>query len=361
MRKIIRLAARWLPFVRSLTPAILLATGLALGAAALAASPERTRSETLASVPPTWTEQLPARSPPARHDPALVFDSARTRILLFGGATVTSVLTDTWTWNGSNWFQRAPATSPEGRAAAMVAYDASTQTVVLFGGDEMPCNPICTPVNDTWLWDGTSWTKQSPPVSPPRRAGGRMAYDAATGTVLLFGGAELNVFLNDTWIWNGKTKTWTQVFPATSPAARYYPSMASDGARQKIVLFGGEAKNPTDTTLNDTWLWDGRTRTWTQQLPATSPPARTDASMAYDPVTHQVLLFAGDAEENSSEVLGDTWAWDGSSWTQLFPATSPPARWRASMVYDPVNAGLVLFGGATGLNHGLLDDTWIYR
>ena len=29
----------------------------------------------------------------------------------------------------------------------------------------------CTFLNDTWTWDGTNWTQQSPPVSPsPRQA-----------------------------------------------------------------------------------------------------------------------------------------------------------------------------------------------
>jgi hypothetical protein len=36
-----------------------------------------------------------------------------------------------------------------------------------------------------------------------------MAYDGATGTAVLFGGAAFNPFaLNDTWTWNGST--WTQ-------------------------------------------------------------------------------------------------------------------------------------------------------
>ncbi|HLG92667.1 MAG TPA: hypothetical protein VKY15_06770, partial [Acidimicrobiales bacterium] len=70
---------------------------------------------------------------------------------------------------------------------------------------------------------------------------------------------------------------------------------------------------------NDTWTYDGTT--WAQQFPATSPPVRDGASMAYDPAIGKVVLFGG---ENPS-FLGDTWTYDGT-WAQQFPATSPPAR-----------------------------------
>ena len=53
--------------------------------------------------------------------------------------------------------------------------------------------------------------------------------------------------------------------------------------------------------LDDTWTWDGTT--WTQQHPATSPSARTFASMAYDPATSTAVLFGGKG------TLADTWTW----------------------------------------------------
>ena len=48
-----------------------------------------------------------------------------------------------------------------------------------------------------------NWTRQTPATSPPVLSGQPMAYDAATGNVVLFGG--LNGAgvrpLNDTWTW----------------------------------------------------------------------------------------------------------------------------------------------------------------
>lgn len=45
---------------------------------------------------------------------------------------------------------------------------------------------------------------------------------------------------------------------------------------------------------------------WTQQVPAASPPARLDASMAYDAATGTVMLFGGAGRHGN---LGDTWTW----------------------------------------------------
>ena len=75
-----------------------------------------------------------------------------------------------------------------------MAYDAATGNVVLFGG--LGKRSV---LDGTWTWDGSTWTKQAPdqPASP---GGASMAYDAATGNVVLFGGRGGGV-LGDTWTW----------------------------------------------------------------------------------------------------------------------------------------------------------------
>src|SRR5271167_3258455 len=113
--------------------------------------------------------------------------------------------------------------------------------------------------------------------------------------------------------------TWTQLSPATSPPARYLASMAYDPATSQLVLFGGLSLS--EGSLNDTWTWNGTT--WAKLSPATGPLARFAASMAYDPATSQLVLFGG---QGSSGPLNDTWTWNGTTWTRLSPATRPPAR-----------------------------------
>jgi hypothetical protein len=67
---------------------------------------------------------------------------------------------------------------------------------VLFGGIGLSGGFL----GGTWTWDGTTWTKQHPATSPQGRAAAAMAYDAATGTAVLFGGGNGGSF-GDTWIW----------------------------------------------------------------------------------------------------------------------------------------------------------------
>ncbi len=75
---------------------------------------------------------------------------------------------------------------------------------------------------------------------------------------------------------------------------------------------------------------------------AGQPPARTDAAIAYDAADGTVVLFGGEGKSGS---LGDTWTWNGTSWTQEHPATSPPALSGAQMTYDPVSHEVLLVGG----------------
>src|SRR5580698_500832 len=65
---------------------------------------------------------------------------------------------------------------------------------------------------------------------------------------------------------------------------------------------------------------------WTEQSPATSPPATNNPSMAYDAALGEVVLFGGSSGNQ-------TWTYNGTTWTQQHPATSPPAVDLAQMAY----------------------------
>jgi hypothetical protein len=125
--------------------------------------------------------------------------------------------------------------------------------------------------------------------------------------------------------------------------------MAHDQARQRIALFGGV--DASAGPVGDTWEWDGAT--WVQQYPATSPSARASA-MAYDAVRQRVMLFGG--RNASTSPLGDTWEWDGGNWTQRNPVASPSPRSDHAMACDEARQRVVLFGG--GAPSTLFADTW---
>jgi hypothetical protein len=83
---------------------------------------------------------------------------------------------------------------------------------------------------------------------------------------------------------------------AAQPSARSVAAMAYDAATKSVVLFGGQGRS---RGLDDTWIWDGSA--WTQAHPSTSPPALDNAAMTYDPVTHDVILV-GTSEPSGIEL-----------------------------------------------------------
>jgi hypothetical protein len=181
-------------------------------------------------------------------------------------------------------------------------------------------------MNDTWTWDGTTWTQLSPTHSPDARENHAMAYDSIRGKTVLFGGTDDTGTLGDTWEWDGID--WTQRTPTTNPPAQSGGGMSYDSARGVSVL-----------GFSPIWEWDGTN--WTQKSaahPASSGP-RT-----YDSRRHETFALGNIPTE-----------WDGRDWTQSSPTTTLPARTYSAAAYDSLRGVSVLFGGQKS---GYLADTW---
>src|SRR5262245_5924756 len=143
-----------------------------------------------------------------------------------------------------------------------------------------------------------------------------MVFDEAAGRLLLFGGADEAHVVGDTWTWRPGEPRWERVATA-GPAPRTFPAMAYDAARGEAVLFGGNrvlfgTGKEGDTILGDTWV--SRGGRWTEYRGA-GPRARAEASMTFDRRRQRIVLFGGRCLEGGESVrLGDTWEWDGRSW-----------------------------------------------
>src|SRR5260370_25077607 len=178
-----------------------------------------------------------------------------------------------------------------------------------------------------------------------------MAFDANGQVWVMFGGRGLPGKRAGRGEWDGTN--WTLRTFATSPAARFWTTMAYDSARGKIVLFGGDGASSTE--FGDTWEYDGLT--WTHMTPANSPTPRFGAAMAYVPALDRVVLFVGPV---SGQRMADTWEWDGNNWTQFTPAATPFPRFWHTMAFDPQVGHVVIFGGDHIEPFGLrpINDTW---
>jgi hypothetical protein len=304
-----------------------------------------------------WTQVTTAHAPSPRRGMGLAFDSLRGKTVLFGGQADVNQR-DTWEYDGVDWTQPAlstPPTSPNFRMWQGMAFDAALGGVVMFGGLE------AGGLNgDSWVYDGASWAQIQLSPGPSDRYWAPLAYDSDHSALVMFGGTQeiggIGPVFGDTWSLKGTATSpvdWGQASPATSPSPRVFSQMAYDSARGVSVLFGGSSDSGPGN-LNDTWEWNGFS--WTQASPATSPPPVAGGAMAYDGGRGVSVLFGG---SGSAGALSSTWEWGGTNWTQRTPASSPSARVWAAMAFDSARGRMVLFGG-DGPAGARLGDTWEY-
>ncbi|MHC4920019.1 MAG: Kelch repeat-containing protein [Planctomycetota bacterium] len=190
-----------------------------------------------------------------------------------------------------------------------------------------------------------------------------MSFDFITGRTVLFGGRpKSNAFLNDTWEYDGKN--WTQIKTTTSPPGRYLSEMVYIRGRLHSLLFGGRGPQGD---MNDTWVYDSIKKTWTNVTPATSPPARYNPGLAYDSHRNVVVLFGGsgnkrayDSHRNVVVLFGGSGnksdTWEwDGSNWNQMKPTTSPPGRYTAMTYDAARKRVVLYGGSITAY-----DTWEY-
>lgn len=307
------------------------------------------------SVHGRWAQVFTSVSPLARAGFGMTYDARNRVVVLFGGYTgnnaigPTRALSDTWIWNGTTWSKRETSTSPAARSGASLAFDEATGSTVLFGGGTGPSQ--LSLLADTWTWDGRLWTIHHPVSSPPARTRGSLTYDPRTRTMILFGGQTDHGWLADTWAWDGTN--WTQETSTSMPPARSGASLEYDETRGSLILTGGLSAGGL---LGDTWWWEGKT--WTRLEPVSQPPGRFGSSLVRYSRTHLLLLFGGSPCMSGGCGPNETWAWTGVTWTQVPSALSPPYRYEAGLALNPTLDSVVLFGGRNGSD--FLQDTWVW-
>lgn len=251
-----------------------------------------------------------------------------------------------------DWSLQPTQVSPSERTHSAMAYDPVRQRTVMFHGFHGAPQTFFA---DTWEWNGATWQEIPTPVHPNGRAGHAMAFDPVGQRVILFGGWDGSSSLDDTWAWDGQS--WTQLTSPASPSGRRDLQMTSAIGSTGLLLFGGtEATSggALGTPRSDTWRWDGSQ--WTELFPVNEPVSRARHTMALDQAGQRILLFGG---RGAGGLLGDTWQWNGANWSLLIPPTapSPSAREHSRMACDPTTGIAVLFGGWDGQ---FLGDTWAW-
>jgi hypothetical protein len=153
----------------------------------------------------TWeTLAVSGGLPPGRGLPASGYDSARNRLIIFGGYDDAGVrIGDTWSLdlNTNTWMQLTPSVSPSGRyhAAFTVYRDSSgNEKLFLFGGKNGGN------LGDMWSFDFSTgeWTEINPSGDAIAGGpGGRALFDPLGQRILLIG-LWIDVFQIDVNTWN---------------------------------------------------------------------------------------------------------------------------------------------------------------
>ena len=241
------------------------------------------------------------------------------------------------------WTQLSPASGPSAREGAATANDGST--MYLSGGKQ---GTNVGGYDELWSFDGTDWTLETPAGGGfPARGTHATAWDAARSVLVLFGGTTNSPVwptrLNDTWEWT-PAGGWVPASPLTSPDPVgfidmvYVPGLG-------CVVHGGAAMDASGVayTSGDTWAYDGTT--WTK---IATGPVVTNGKLVHRAAQNDLIYFGG--ADSAGVKVADTWSFDLATltWTQVVTATLPFSS-NATTAGTPGLVGMAMYvDGATG-------------
>jgi N-acetylneuraminic acid mutarotase len=243
---------------------------------------------------------------------------------------------------------------PPGRSAGGVAWDPARGQMYVLGGRGGATHA------DLWIYSAARnvWTPARPTgAALPRLSAHSAVWDPIDDQLLIFGGFG-GEQTDGLWAYHPADNRLEQLMPdGPAPAGRGYHSAVWTG--DAMLVFGGVGGR--FDLFEDLWSYDPRANAWTPiPTPEPRPSGRFYQSAAWDPVSERLLVFGG--FDVAIGLLEDFWSYDpaDNSWTQLLPNDRwPPSRLSASMVWDPRNQQLMLYGGGCGGCYR--DDLWSYQ
>ncbi len=252
----------------------------------------------------SWVEMNPEEYPSTRICAAMSYDSESDRMVLFGGWSEDRTdIGETWIYNfnDNSWKMQTPESSPSGRYRPAMAYDSESDLVILFGGMSET-----TAISDTWVYDYNSntWTNMNPSTAPPARILAAMAYDKSIDRIIFFGGTNVakTLFYTDTWAYDYNSNTWIELTHITYPSGRCYINMAYDEESNRSILFGGETNN--NIRSNETWAYEyGNFTLTTTTIEPSTGSGETTTDTTDDGVASGFGLFAAIAVITTVSVI----------------------------------------------------------
>ena len=204
-----------------------------------------------------------------------------------------------------------------------------------------------------------TWSELAPATGPAAREDHTWTLTGDGGTALLFGGRDGATVHGDLWEFDLAADSWTRIETTGGPAPRFGHEAAwVDGIG--LVVFAGQAGA---TFFNDLWAYDPDAGTWAA-LPSTGavPLARYGTCMAVGP---DGRLWISHGFTSDGTRFADTRAWDPATgaWTDETPDGELPVNRCLHGCWWTVDGRLALYGGqTTGVtaldDHWILDEAW---
>jgi hypothetical protein len=302
------------------------------------------------------------------------------------------------TWDGTAMV-RGPVNS-EPNAGCAATHDLVRRRILAHGGtgDGQP-NVQALPQRSVATLDAgaTTWVLDflgNAPAATSHNGGGAAHYNPVQDTVIIHGAATSNNLARITTL---LTRTGFNVLGTSNGSPLFNMLPFFDGARSRMIegstaaFWNGSAwerepnlpffidgepawtfDDDADAAFAYSGFFDGRVETFrlrgttrTILSPSTSPPSRRAPTLAFDPISHRVVLVGGGTQNNTG-LMPDAWVFEDGDWRQIddmpLDVTRPSAFTdvgRHQLVFDR-GRGLItgLFDGAL---FELIGDSWVPR
>ncbi len=204
--------------------------------------------------------------PPARQGAILVADAPQNRLLLLYGQTDSGVVNDGYVYDvaSNSWQSWSPVSEIYGGGArAHAGYAVANGKLLFYGGENNEGELAGLFRVD--LASGEGSILEAYEEGPGERAEAAVYYEAATRSVLVFGGRREGIYYNDLWRFSLDSHSWTLVDDGSggaAPAAMAGAVIVSSPVDGSISVLAGSGQNHTIGWMREPAGW----RSYQQRL-----------------------------------------------------------------------------------------------
>ena len=218
----------------------------------------------------------------------------------------------------------------------------SEDRFLMFGGSQYPVGETN---GDLWSFSlvDETWTKiEATGDLPAPRYCHCATYLPDQHQMLMVGGRDdFGPRIPEAFLFDITANNWTKL---SGPVPRGVIGCAIEWMDNlgRAAVFGGAGGS---ALFEETWLYDPGSMSFSMVPTSSTPPGRADGAHAYDPIKGRMLIFGGGVRVVPPyNHLGDTWAFDGTNWTELTPAVHPTKRRFGANGVDPDTGSWYLTG-----------------